>query len=209
MALSSSRYPTFREFLFHALRGIRAPERAGTARDPDPLRLDLWNVYLLDRTQRAFQVGEVARAKRLDARSVVAVKRRDSVRAASIIGFLWGAEPQSKMEGVHRVKGRVLLGVLVVHLRRFDAARSNSEQLFAEDASGLHLTVALVVCIEVCLVPGDAKGAVRLLGYEQLELSVLGRVFDTDIQDLLIRRCGANLHLGFGPLEAVVVYGRL
>jgi hypothetical protein len=77
----------------------------------------LWNGYLLDLTQGAFQFVEVAGAKRLDARTVVAVKRRDGPRAASILGFLWAAEPQSKMEGVHWLELWVLLGVLVVLLK--------------------------------------------------------------------------------------------
>src|SRR5215208_3961168 len=174
-----------------------------------PLTSPLVNARLLDLAQGAFQFGEIAGAKRLDARTVVTVKRRDGVRAASILGFLWGAEPQPKMEGVHWLELRVLLGVKVVHLRRFHDARSKREQLFAEDASGAHLTLALVVGLEVCLVPGDAKGAVRLLGDEQLELRVLGRMVDSDIHDLLVRRCGADVHVGFGPFEAFVVHGRL
>src|SRR5215217_9212719 len=104
---------------------------------------------LLDLAQRSFEGVKLPGAKRLDASTVVAVKRREGVRAASILCFLWAAEPQPKMEGVHWLELRILLGVKVVHLRRFHAARSNSEQLFAEDASGLHLTVALVVGIEV------------------------------------------------------------
>ena len=164
---------------------------------------------LLDLAQGSVQGGEVARAKRLDARTVVTIERRDGGRATRSLGFLWGAEPQPKMEGVHRVKGRVRLGVKVVHLRRVHAARSNSEQLFAEDASGAHLTLAVVVGIEVCLVPGDAKGAVRLLGYEQLELRVLGRMVDTDIHDLLIRSCGEYVHVSPGVFEAVAGHGRL
>jgi hypothetical protein len=164
---------------------------------------------LLDLAQGSVQVGEVARAKRLDASTVVTIERRDGGRATRSLGFLWAAEPQSKMEGVHRVKGRVRLGVKVVHLRRVHAARSNSEQLFAEDASGAHLTLAVVVGIEVCLVPGDAKGAVRLLGYEQLELRVLWRMVDTDIHDLLIRSCGADVHVSPGVFEAVAGHGRL
>src|SRR5215203_686682 len=115
-----------------------------------PLTSPLVNARrLLDLAQGAFQFGEVAGAKRLDARTVIAVKRREGVRAASILCFLWAAEPQPKMEGVHWLELRVLLGVKVVHLRRVHATRSNSEQLFAEDASGAHLTVALVVGIEV------------------------------------------------------------
>src|SRR5215213_9377698 len=136
---------------------------------------------LLDFAQRSVEGGEVAGAKGLDARLVATtIERRDCGRAASSHGFLWGAEPQPKMEGVNRGKGRVLLGVKVVHLRCWDAARSNCEQLFAEDASGEHLTVALVVGLEVCLIPGDAEGAVSLLGDEQLELRVLGRVVEGD-----------------------------
>jgi hypothetical protein len=72
------------------------------------------------------------------------------------------------MEGVHRLERWILLGVKFVHLRRFHAAWSKHEELFTEDASGVYLTMALVVGLEVCLVPGDAKGAVRLLGDEQL-----------------------------------------
>src|SRR5215216_5251186 len=171
-------------------------------------RKDTWRL-VADLAQGSFQGGEVAGAKRLDARIVVTIELRDGARAARILGFLWGAEPQPKMEGVHRVKGRVRLGVKIVHLRCRDAAWSKREQLFAEDASGAHLTVALVVSFEVCLVPGDAKGAVRLLGYEQLELCVLGRMVDTDVHDLLVRRRGANVHVGFGPFEAVVGHGLL
>src|SRR5829696_1747879 len=115
-----------------------------------PLTSPLVNARrLLDLAQGAVQGAEVAGAKRLDARTVVAVKRREGVRAASILCFLWGAEPQAKMEGVHRGEGRVRLGVKVVHLRRVHAARSNREQLFAEDASSAHLTVTLVVGLEV------------------------------------------------------------
>src|SRR5215213_21459 len=219
-SMSTQRRPSHRSDQTGSARQAQSPGRIGRgqvlregyvaasrARRP-PAKLTFW-IYLLDLAQRAFQVAEIARAKRLDARSVVTIKRRDGVRAASILCFLWGAEPQPKMEGVHRVEGRVLLGVLVVHLRRFHAARSKHEQLFAEDASGAHLSLALVVGREVCLVPGDAKGAVRLLGDEQLELRVLGRMVDTDIHDLLVRSCGADVHLGFGPFEAVVGHGRL
>src|SRR5829696_9315163 len=175
-----------------------------------PLTSPLVNAKrLLDLAQGSVQGGEVAGAKRLDASLVVTIKRREGIRAARSLGFLWGAEPQPKMEGVNRGEGRVRLRVKVVHLRGVHAARSKHEQLFAEDASGAHLTLALVVGLEVCLVPGDAKGAVRLLGYEQLELRVLGRMVDSDIHDLLVRRCGADVHVGFGPFEAVVVHGRL
>src|SRR5919112_5779713 len=140
--------------------------------------MDTWR-SVGDLAQGSFQVGEVAGAKRLDARLVITIELRDGGRAARILGFLWAAEPQPKMEGVHRLEGRVLLGVKFVHLRRFDAARSKHEELFTEDASGAHLTVALVVGLEVCLVPGNAKGAVRLLGDEQLELCVLGRIVES------------------------------
>src|SRR5215204_800008 len=164
---------------------------------------------LLDLAQGSVQGGEVARAKCLDARFVVTIERRDGGRATRSLGFLWGAEPQAKMVGVHRGEGWVLLRVKVVHLRGVHDARSKHEQLFAEDPSGAHLTLALVVGLEVCLVPGDAKGAVRLLGDEQLELRVLGRIFESDIHDLVVRRCGEDVHVGFGPFEAVVVHGRL
>src|SRR5215218_10276118 len=175
-----------------------------------PLTSPLVNTRrLLDLAQGSVQGGEVARAKRLDARLVVTVERRDGARAARILGFLWAAEPQSKMEGVHRGKGRVRLGVKVVHLRRCHAARSKREQLFAEDASDAHLTVPLVVGLEVSLVPGDAKGAVRLLGDEQLELRVLGRMVESDIHDLVIRNRGADVHVGSGSCETVVGHGRL
>src|SRR5215207_9989119 len=85
--------------------------------------MDTWRL-VGDPAQGSFQVGEVAGAKRLDARLVVTIELRDGVRAASILGFLWAAEPKPKMEGVHRVEGRVGCGVLVIHLRRFHAARS-------------------------------------------------------------------------------------
>src|SRR5919107_410654 len=77
-----------------------------------------------DLAQRSFQVGEVAGAKRLDTRLVITIELRDGVRAASSRGFLFAAEPQPKMEGVHRLERRILLGVKFVHLRRFHAARS-------------------------------------------------------------------------------------
>jgi len=125
---------------------------------------------LLDLAQGA----EVAGAECLGARTVVTIERRDVGRAARGLGFLRGAEPQPNMVGVNRGKGRVRLGV--VHLRRSHPARSNREQLFAEDASGGYLTVAVVVCIEVCLVSGDAKGAVRLLG-QQNRPTLSGFVF--------------------------------
>jgi hypothetical protein len=85
------------------------------------------------------QGGEVAGAKRLDARTVVTIEPRDVGRAARILGFLWGAEPQAEMVGVHWGEGRVRIGVSVIHLRRIHAARSNREQLFAEDASSAPL----------------------------------------------------------------------
>src|SRR5215208_58027 len=126
---------------------------------PSPLRPSLECLPTGSHSGGGLPVWEIARAKRLAASLVVAVKRRDGVRATSILCFLWGAEPQPKMERVHWLELRVLLGVLVVHLRRFHNARSKYEQLFAEDASGAHLSLALVVGREVCLVPGDAKGA--------------------------------------------------
>src|SRR5829696_4300045 len=104
----------------------------------------MWRL-VADLAQGSFQGAEVAGAKRLDARLVITIELRDGSRAARILGFLWGAEPQPKMEGVHRVEGRVGCGVLVIHLRRFHAARSKHEQFFSEDASDAHLTVALVV----------------------------------------------------------------
>src|SRR5215216_5741926 len=104
---------------------------------------------LLDLAQGSVQGGEVAGAKRLDARTVVTIERRDVGRATRSLGFLWGAEPQAKMVSVHRGEGRVRLGVSGVNLRRVHAAWSNREQLFAEDASGAHLSVTLVVGIEV------------------------------------------------------------
>src|SRR5829696_9928592 len=175
-----------------------------------PLTSPLVNAKrLLDLAQGSVQGAEVAGAKRLDARTVVTIKRREGIRAARSLGFLWGAEPQPKMEGVNRGEGWVRIRVKVVHLRGVHAARSKHEQLFAEDPSGAHLTLALVVGLEVCLVPGDAKGAVRLLGYEQLELRVLGRMVDSDIHDLVVRRCGEDVHVGCGPFEAVVGHGRL
>src|SRR5215208_5168988 len=93
-----------------------------------PLTSPLVNARrLLDLAQGAFQVWEIAGAKRLDARLVVTIKRRNGVRATRILSVLWVAEPQPKMEGVHRVEGRVLFGVLVVHLRCFHNARSKRE----------------------------------------------------------------------------------
>jgi hypothetical protein len=115
-----------------------------------PLTSPLVNAKrLLDLAQGSVQGGEVAGAKCLDASLVVTIERRDVGRATRSLGFLWGAEPQAKMEGVHRGECRVRLRVKVVHLRGVHAARSNREQLFAEDASGAHLTVALVVGLEV------------------------------------------------------------
>jgi hypothetical protein len=32
---------------------------------------------------------------------------------------------------------------------------------------------------------------------------------DSDIHDLVVRRCGADVHVGFGSFEALVVHGRL
>src|SRR5829696_1595445 len=167
----------------------------------------MWRL-VADLAQGSFQGAEVAGAKRLDARVVVTIELRDGARAARILGFLWGAKPQPKMEGVHRGKGRVRLGVLVIHLRRSHAARSKHEQLFSEDASDVHLTVALVVGFEVSLVPGDAKGAVRLLGDEQLELRVLGRMVESDVH-VLEAPNRADVYVGSGPFETVVGHGRL
>src|SRR5215218_6933857 len=90
-----------------------------------PLTFPLVNAKrLLDLAQGSVQGREVAGAKRLDARTVVTIERRDGGRATRSLGFLRGAEPQPKMVGVHRVEGRVLFGVLVVHLRCFHNARS-------------------------------------------------------------------------------------
>jgi hypothetical protein len=125
--------------------------------------------------QGAFQGGKIARAKRLDARFVVTVKRRDPPRAARILGFLWVGKLQPQMEGVHWLELRVLLGVLGVHLRRWHAARGDGEHLFAKDSYETPLTVAFVVGVYVALVPGDTEGIVRLLEDEQGERRVLGR----------------------------------
>ena len=133
-------------------------------------------IYLLDLAQGAFQVGEVAGTKRLDARLVVAVKRRDGPRAARFLGFLGVGKPQPQMEGVHWLELGVLLGVLVVHLWRFHAARGDGEHLFAEDAYETLTTVAIVVGGYVALVPGDAEGVVGLLDDEQGVLRVLTAV---------------------------------
>jgi hypothetical protein len=62
------------------------------------------------------------------------------------------------MVGVNRGEGRVRLGVKVIYLRRRNAAGSDREQLFAEDAPGAHLTEAVVVGVEIRLVPGDPEG---------------------------------------------------
>src|SRR5215217_6751050 len=97
---------------------------------------DTWRL-VGDLAQGSFQGAEVAGAKRLDARLVITIELRDGARAARSRGLLFAAEPQPKMEGVHRGKGRVLLGVEFVHLRRFHAARSKHEELFTEDASGV------------------------------------------------------------------------
>src|SRR5262245_7709029 len=63
--------------------------------------------------------------ERLDAGVVVAVERRDRVRAARRFGIVRRVEPDTDVEGMHRIGGRVAAGVgegrvIVDQRRRLD-----------------------------------------------------------------------------------------
>src|ERR1700730_1123854 len=51
---------------------------------------------------------------------------------------------------------------------RCGATRGNREGLNIEDATYRYTTVAMTVCFQITLVPGDAKGLIRNFGHKEI-----------------------------------------
>src|SRR3954471_1678073 len=123
----------------------------------------------LDEEQRALEIGEVAGVEHLNAGVVVAVERRHIGRASGVGGVERRVEPQAEMEGVDRIRDRVLVRIgkrTAVDDRRGDAALRDDERLFVEAADKTRMALAVLIGLDVALVPRQPERRAWLLNDE-------------------------------------------
>src|SRR5215813_11271865 len=89
------------------------------------------------------------------------------------------------MEGVNRRSLRILVGVwewwLIVHDRRRRDVRRYDECLNIEAADELPVAFPVLVGLDVALIPREAKGCIRDLDDEEVELGIWRQPADVDV----------------------------
>src|SRR5437016_4701222 len=143
----------------HGLRGrrgggTRPPEALECGPPPSGCQLAQWPLV----------IRVVAGIEHLDARVVLAIERRHRPWASRLGGVVWGVEPQPEMEGMHRPRLGVRIGIrnrAVVEHRCGGLAWRHNEGLLIEAPRKISHPVAMVIRLNIALVPGQAEGSLR------------------------------------------------
>jgi hypothetical protein len=121
---------------------------------------------------------------------VITTETRRGVRTAGRGRGIGRAEPESEVIGVDRLGRGTLVRIrerrLIVHDgRRLAAGRlRDDERLGAEDALEALVPFAVVVRLDVALVPGETERRRRQLEHEEVELGVRRQPRDVDVHPL-------------------------
>src|SRR5579859_595447 len=171
-----------RDFLAHTgaltanALAVRAPARPAQE-GRDALRRDV--------RKRASVIREVAGVQHLNTGVLFAIERRDNrvvlimPRLAAQFGRYFGViEPEAEV---------ILMGCR----EGCRAAGRDGECLDIEDAAHAHAAVAVTVCLQIALIPGDAKGLVGKLDDKEVIASVGGQAADADGQ-LVVQAAACN-----------------
>jgi hypothetical protein len=131
----------------------------------------------LQSPQWSLVVREVRRVQHLNAGIVLAIEWRHRLWAAGVLGVCRRVEPEAQMVGLHGVSCRIPSGIGEWRIVEDEGCRSNSggddECLDAEASPEVLHSVAVVVCLEVSLIPRQSERSLGTWITKKLK-SVLG-----------------------------------
>ncbi len=142
---------------------------------------------LFELPQRASVIREVRGVQHLNPRVVLAVEGRHRSRAPGILSVRERVEPQAQM--IHLEWSRGGIHARIRERAREDqrsrsAVRCDGERLDAEDSPDVLKRVAILIGLDVSLIPGHPKRRLRSLEHKEVEAGLRGQTMRRDVQIL-------------------------
>src|SRR5262249_49323654 len=139
-----------------------------------------------DVPERTMIVREVAGVEHLDTRIVLTVEGGNGGGATSGLSSFRRSEPETEVVHLDRIEGRIRGGIgegSVEDGRRGSGAGSDGEGFDIEAADEAAKALAILVRLDVALMPGHAKGRFGNLQDEEVEFGLGRQTRNGDLHD--------------------------